>query len=625
MSEINEQKKQEAAETISHSVPTKSGGTKQYIFAATESAAERLAKSGYTADDPNAPLKMAIAQLSGDANKKAPALAFTESPNPGETYQGLYKVKRGLIPDEVLKQVRLADHLVACILRARGGQISMFGHLCPDRFGTGIKIAVKPEIWKMLSPDQQTRVSARIKRLESILLGCGETEGLEDHQQLTLADFLDLIIRDGLTYGRFAVEVIYDRSKILPDGNYAFERFRPVDTATIKRPIRKGEGVGNNFRANAMKLLADLTGDKPAIDLKKLDEDEYAWIQVVDQTPRQAFTHKEMLVYSLFPSTDIEHNGYPVSPLDTVSAAVTTHISIDAYQKLYFQNGRASKGMLVIQSDEVDEQILNGIKIQFNASINNVGNSFRTPIFGMGSDDTVQWIAMDDKMGDSDYAFMYDAVARNILATFSMSPDELPGYGHLSKGTNSQTLSESSNEFKLTAARDTGLRPLILKLQTFINQRLIPLIDASLAKIVDLKLCGLDAQSKEQESTRLQQDMPTHMTYNEVLSEVDKDPLAVTLGGDFPFNERLQLVQDKFNDVGELMSVLLRNPAAMVDPLLRYKRDPFHLQNLQLISQINPNAVMAQLMPRPFAIEILKMMIEDELEDDFEIEDEDQE
>jgi hypothetical protein len=271
--------------------------------------------------------------------------------------------------------------------------------------------------------------------------------------------------------------------------------------------------------------------------------------------------------------------------------------------------------MLVIQSDEVDESVLNQLKLQFNAAINSVSNSFRTPIFGVGKEDEVHWVDMvGEGMNGQEFQFMYDQIARNILAAFSISPDELPGYSHLSRGTNSQTLSESNNEFKLTAARDTGLRPLILKFQTFFNQFLFPIIDPTLAKICEIKFSGVDAQSKEQESTRLQQDMPTHMTYDEVLHEVDKEPIGEYLGGKFPFNERWQLIADKYLNVSDILGPMFGSAAAVVDPLLRYKRDPFFLQWLQLMSQVNPAAVKAYLAPRPFAMEFLKMNIEDELE-----------
>jgi hypothetical protein len=611
--EINQKNKELAAQAIGATeAPKKVSRT----FALSEDSTEQLAKAGYDTDSPYSPLLAAIQQATGVAAKKAPQLAFTENPTPSDNYLGLFKSKRRLLPDEVLKQIRITDHLIAAILRARGSHVSLFGHQRKDRFDIGIDVVIKPEFYKILTPEQHQKVADRVKRLEAILLNCGHTEGLEEQQKLTLADYLDVQTRNGLTFGRFATEIIYDRQgQPDEDGRYPFNRFRPIDVATVNRAVRKGDAIGSDIRQKAIELIATLTGDKPNIDLQKLKEDEYAWVQVIDGQPRQAFTHYEMLVFNLFDSTDIEHNGYPVSPLDTVVSSVTTHISIDTYKKLYFQNGRATKGMLVIKSDEVDEPILNNIKLQFNAAINNVSNSFRTPIFGMGREDEVEWVSMaGEGARDADFQFMYDQVARNILSAFSISPDELPGYSHLSRGTNSQTLSESNNEFKLTAARDTGIRPLILKFQTFFNQRLFPLIDPLLSKICEIKFEGLDAQSREQESTRLQQDMPTHMTYDEVLHEVDKDPLGEVLAGKFPFNERWQLVADKYLNVSDIKGQLLGDPSAFVDPMLRYKRDPFFLQYLQLLAQVNPAAVQAYFAPRPHAMDFLKMCLEDSLE-----------
>lgn len=599
----------EAAKTINKS---------SMVFALSESAGEMLEKSGYKATDPNAPLMFALQQATGSATKKAPRLAFTENPAPSDNYMGLYKSKRRLLPDEIIKQIRIQDHLVAAILRARGSMLSLFGHLRKDRFDLGIEIGLKKEFYAILTPEQFEKVMERMKKFERILLNCGYTAGLEHQDKMTLSQYFDIQTQNGLAFGRFATEVIYDRqSEPDSDGNYPFHRFRPVDVETIRRCVRKGEYVGNTLRETALKLLESLTGEKPNIDLAKLREDQYAWMQVIDNVPRQAFTHREMLVYNLFPCTDIEMNGYPVSPLDTVVSSVTTHISIDAYKKLYFQNGRATKGMLVIKSDEVDAAVLNDIKLQFNASVNNVTNSFRTPIFGMSKDDDVDWLPFSGEgLHDSDFQFMYDQIARNIMSAFSMSPDELPGYSHLTRGTNSQTLSESNNEFKLTAARDTGLRPLILKFQTFLNEILFPIIDPLLAKICEIKLCGIDAQSKEQESTRIQQDMPTHMTYDEVLHEVDKEPVGKVMGGTLPFNERYQLLMDKYKSASEVMGTFLGDSGAFVDPLLRYKRDPFWLQNMQLVAQANPIAVQAYFAPRPYAMDILKMCIQDSLEED---------
>ena len=564
------------------------------------------------------PLQKALNDSTGKATERAPALAFMESPNYNDAYAGVVKSKRNEIPDTVLKLIRVQDHLVAAILRTRAGQLSQFGKRLENRFDKGIEIGVRPEFEKLLTTEQSAKVTERIKRLETILLNCGHTEGLENQQKMTLSQFLGIQVQNALTFGWMGSEIIYDRDKD-PDqnGEFPFNRFRPIDSGTIYKTVRNGEQAGINTRILAIKELERITGDKIKVDYDKLREDRYAWCQFVEGIAKQYFTHKELLMHDFYPSTDVEKNGYPIPPIETAISSITTHICIDTWKRLYFQNGRATRGALVIQSDDVDSPTLEKFRQEFQASINGVQNSFRTPLMGISPSEKIEWLSFANDKADDSFEFIYDQIARNILATFQMSPDELPGYGHLSKGSNSQTLSESNNEFKLEAARDSGLVPIIQHFETFFNQRLIPIIDPILAKIVILKFAGLDAESKEQESTRLQQDMPTHMTYNDVLHHVDKDSIPQYLGGDVPFNERIQLVWDKFQSVGEIKEFFMGAIGSSLDPMLRYKRDPFALQNMQLMAQTSPNTLIAYFAPRPaeLTMQLLEMEIDDFLED----------
>lgn len=557
--------------------------------------------------------------IGGVSAGKGVKLAFYDDPVEVSHYAGLFKVKRRLLPDHVIKMIRQQNHLVASILRARGNVMAMHGHKRRDRFDVGMEISIKPEFEEFIKPEQMAKIRERIEKTEKLILNCGNNDKLKENEKMSLAEFLYLQAENGVSFGRFGTEIIYDSPN---QSNRKFHSFRPVDIGTIYNTVKKGEYGAAGVREASAKKLEQVTGIK--VDIKKLVDDEYAYVQAVDGVPMQAFTHEELIVYNLFPSTDIEHAGYPVSPIDTCVSSITTHLAIDAYNRLYFQNGRAAKGMLVVKSNEIDQATLNKIRQDFVASINSVNNSFRAPVFGVNPEDDVSWVPMTSNAGDGEFQFLYDQVARNILSTFNMSPDELPGYGHLSRGTNQSTLSESSNNFKLTAARDTGLRPLILQFQAFFNEKLFPIIDPELAQICTLTFAGLDADNREQEALKLQQDMPIHMTYDEVLGDVDKHPIGKSLGGDFPLNERWQTVADKMLKVGELREAFLEDPTAMMDPLLKYPRDPFYLQHLQVLMQVNPNAVKAFYAPKPYAMDMLKMMVEDFLDEDSENEDEDE-
>jgi hypothetical protein len=425
---------------------------------------------------------------------------------------------------------------------------------------------------------------------------------------MTLPEFLDLQTRNGLSFGQFVTEIVY-----LDAEETEFHRFRPVDAGTIYRSVKKGESA-ESVRRSSIKALEYVTGVK--IDQAMLEKDEYSWVQVINGMPKQAFTSKEMIVYNLYPSSDVEHNGYPVTPLDTAMTSVTTHMSIEIYNKLYFQNGRAAKGMLVINSDEIDQSTIEDIKQQFNASINNVTNSFRTPIFGVSKDDQVQWMQTTPNKKDGEFEFLFDQTTRNILASFNMSPDELPGFSHLSKGTNQQGLSEANNEFKLIAARDTGVRPLILKLQDFLNEKLFPLIDQELSQLCSIVLAGFDADTREQESGRLLRDMPIHYTYDEVMEDVDKENVGPHMMGDIPFNEQYRQAIDAYANIGDFVGHFGDSPAAMVDPMMKYKRDQFFFQWLQTMAQFNPEAVQAYFATRDDAMDVLKLYLDDYLTED---------
>jgi hypothetical protein len=554
------------------------------------------------------PLMMkVIEQISG--KEKATRLAFVENPVSTNSYSGIYKLKNKLIPDSAIKDIRVNCMLVAAILRGRGNTLSMFGKKRKDRFDVGFELNVKPEFKECIEPEQMAKIQERMDLTTNLILSCGHTDGMKDDEKMTLSEFLNSQGKNGLSFGRFSTEFIYNNQ-----GKFSY--FRPADVGTIYKTVKKGEtAVG--IREQALVALEYLTGDKVNTKLSKdrFEQDEYAWVQVIDGTPKQAFTAKEMVVTNLFPSTDIEHNGYPVTPLDTVLNSLTTFMSIETYTRLYFQNGRASKGMLVLSSDEVDQAAIEDIKQQFMASINNVSNSFRTPLFGVGKDDEIKWVPTESNAKDGEFQFLFDQVTRNILSAFSMSPDELAGFSHLSKGTNNQGLSESSNEYKMTAQRDLGIRPLIMQIEEFLNNRLLTAIDPELAQLCSISLSGLDAEDKQQESTRLAQQLPLYYDYDSVMSEVKKEAIGTHLGGKVPFNERVRVVFDNYIEVGKLMGQLLESPAAYVDPMLKYKRDQFFTANIQLMAQYNPIAVKAYYATNPARFDLLKELLKDYLED----------
>jgi len=475
-------------------------------------------------------------------------LAFERDPQRIAEFAGIWRPKLQLIPDSLLKRMAIQDDLVAAVVHTRCNHISQFGRKQVDRHQKGFKFEVDEGVSEKLSEEGQKQLQDRIDRAEKMLVNCGHTRGWGEQDKCSFSEYLYMSTRGAVVLGRLATEVIWVPNPKDPKKR-SFHSFRPTDPGTIyyAAPYKT---AAQAVREQAKHLLEQIKNEK--FEKEKFVNDEYAWIQVIDGRPVQAFGPEEMLVQNFYPTTDIEMQGYPLTPLDTAISAVTTHINITNHNKLYFQAGRATRGMLIIQSQDVDVETIQAIKQQFNASINAVHNSWRMPVFGIGPEDKLEWAPIDQGQRDMEFQYLSDSNARTIMAAFQMSPEELPGYQHLSRGTNNQALSESGNEYKLTAARDVGIRPLLSKIEDFLNDAIVPLIDPELAKIAKLRLIGLEIEDAEKESVRLQQDAPLHMVYDEVLETVEKDPYGAEKGGQYPLNPAVQSLIEKYLTFGQI-------------------------------------------------------------------------
>jgi hypothetical protein len=538
-------------------------------------------------------VKSVLNLLNGGKNDSIERLAFETDPRQNNTYQSLYRAKVKLLPDVLLKRIAIQDDLVAAIVNARASQLSAFGRPRENRHDLGFVVEPKPGVLDDCDEKQKMELQNRIDAVVERIKTCGDTRGWDDEDRITFSQYLSMSARNAVVVGRIATEVIYVVDAA--SGERRVHSFRPIDAGTIYRAVPQKQAA-QAVREEALHLLEQVKAKK--LEPERFMADEYAWVQVVDGTVEQVFTSQECLVHNFYPVTDIELDGYPLTPIDTMISAVTTHINIVTHNKLYFQSGRASRGMLLIKSDDMSDDVIARIRQQFNASINSVANAWRMPVFGVGAEDEIVWQPIDNGGRDMEFQFLSDSNARVILSAFQMSPEELPGYAHLSRGTNNQALSESNQEYKLEAHRDVGIRPLIKNFEDFLNARILPLLDPNLAKLCTLRLVGLDAETAEKESVRIQQDMAVHMTMDEILEAVEKDPIGKRFGGNFLLNPQWQAIIDKYMPVGVIVEQFFGVQGASQDPQLQYYRDPFWFQAQQMRMQ-QQMAAQQQQQPQP--------------------------
>jgi len=319
-------------------------------------------------DDSKPSLTKSILNILGNNNEVA-RLAFETDPTQVNNFAGVYHAKLRLVPDSVLKRIAIQDSLVASIVRARQNHLTSFGRPRPDRYSKGFIIKPNTGTLEELDAEGKKKFAKQVERAIRLLSTCGHTEGQPDEHQRTFAEYLGLSARSAVVCGRIATEIIYAQDS--PNDEKHFHHFACTDAGTIYRATTDKTGQ-ESIRKDAYHLLCKLTGQK--LVEEKWNNNEYAWVQVIDGTPKQVFTAEEMKVYNFYPVPDVELDGYPVTPIDTVITAITTHVNITTHNKMFFQSGRATQGMLVIKSDDVSPQMIHQIKQQFNASINSASN-----------------------------------------------------------------------------------------------------------------------------------------------------------------------------------------------------------------------------------------------------------
>jgi hypothetical protein len=528
--------------------------------------------------------------LNGEDNTIS-RLAFETDPSQVNNFAGVYHAKLRLVPDSVLKRIAIQDSLVASIVRARQNHLTSFGRPRPDRFSSGF--VIKPNTGTLDKLDQAAKdaFAQQVERAIKLVSTCGHTEGIQTEHQRTFAEYLGLSCRSAVVCGRIATEIVYAQDE--GSDERRFSHFVCTDAGTIYRATTDTTGQ-ESIRQDAYHLLCKLTGEK-LVKERWNTNDKYSWVQVIDGTPKQVFTSDEMKVYSFYPVPDVELDGYPVTPIDTVITAITTHINITTHNKLYFQSGRATRGMLILKSDDATPQMIHQIKQQFNASINSSANAWRMPVFGVPTEGEITWQPIDSGGGrDMEFQYLTDMNAREILTAFMMSPDELPGWSYLSRGTASQALSEGNNEYKLTAARDVGIRPLLASFEDFINAELLPLIDADLAKKARLSLMGLEANTPEKEATQLQTTAEVYRSIDDILQTVEKKPVGKEWGGEFLINPAYQAILDKYFMVGDIKEHFFGHKGASQDPQWQFSMNPVWLQMKQMQMEAQAQQQQAQ-------------------------------
>lgn len=319
--------------------------------------------------------------------------------------------------------------------------------------------------------------------------------------------------------------------EIVPDGvNLPFE-FIAVDASTI-RIASDNRFVGVN---SSMHTRSGFVPSVPSRFASLYEGSQYgfprtskgnpvAYVQVINGQIENVYDDRELAFGVRNPRTDIYIQQYGYSELEQLITIVTSHLYAERYNQNFFSQGSTPKGILNLKGDNFTPEMLEGFRRQWLAQVSGVESSWKTPIL---QSEGLDWIDLAKTNRDMEFGSWLEYLIKIICGVYLVDPAEINFDLH--GGQQNTPLFESSQEWKLKASRDRGLKPLLRFFAKLINTNIIDKIDDHFT----FEFVGLDELSEQEKHEMLVEQISSYMTLNEARKSLDLPPLP---GGDIPMN-----------------------------------------------------------------------------------------
>ena len=462
---------------------------------------EKAAKS----DNPDDMIAAANAIAQMNKANETPSKAFFIDPLDISANLG-YKDKPFSLTYTTLKRMA-GTPIINAIIKTRKNQIADFAEPQGDRYSTGFVIRRKPK------NGIETKMTERDKKIANaiadFILNCGnESSWIGDDFDA----FIRKIVDDSLTYDQMTFECIRNKKG-------ALQRFVATDASTFRiaetafkddyeNPYFERSGSGIWFNRNSI-----ITHSKPI----KGYYPEY--VQIYQNRVVSEFYPWELCFAVRNPTTSIYSNGYGTSELEELINVVTSMLWGDEYNRKFFSQGSAPKGLLRVKGG-MTETALQQFKQQWQAMINGVMQSWKTPVVQADID----WIDLQKNNRDMEYSSWMEYLIKLACAIYSIDPSEI-GWD-ISRGSGNSGLFESSQAERLQHSKDKGLYPLLKFIQRKIQRYIVDQINPDF----EFVFMGLNGMTIEQELEMDIKKLQAFQTLNEIRQKWDLPDMEV--GGD---------------------------------------------------------------------------------------------
>ena len=472
--------------------------------------------------------------LSTEKPSRAPKSAFFD---PLSLQYALgYKDRRYNLTYETLKRVASQLSIVSAIINTRIAQIASFS--APYRTTKSLGYIIRHKEAERLTTNSERRF---IQQLEAFISSCGEP-GRENPftriKRPKFEHFLKQVVRDTLTYDQLTFEVV-------PRNNGIPFEFRAVDASTIRiaSPDRDtGTAVSHSYHQR--NLIPGMTGPTPyrygnmyvgqQYGREMLPHETVQYVQVINGQIENVYNDNELSFGIRNPRTDIYVQGYGFGELEQLITIITSLLYAEEYNRRFFTQGAHPKGILNFKGDNWTPDQLEAFRRQWVAQIAGAENAWKTPIT---QSEGLEWVNMQLTNQDMQFNIWIEYLLKVTCGVFLMDPAEINFDLH--GGVQQTPLFESSQEWKLKASRDRGLKPLLRFIAGLINEHIIDRIDDHFV----FEFIGLDELTEQEKHDMMKEQISTYMTLNEGRRTLDLPDIPGGVG-ELPLNPViLQLLQ----------------------------------------------------------------------------------
>lgn len=424
--------------------------------------------------------------------------------------------------------------IINAIIKTRKNQIADFAEPQADRYSTGFVIRKKRRLGE---PERDNTLEEwrRIEEIQNIILNCGVQDSWNNDDFET---FIRKVVDDSLTYDQMTFEVVNDRRGQL------YEFF-----ATDASTYRIADSYDDDEYEGAEREM--INGHYPS------------FVQIYQGNVKADFYPWELCFGVRNPSTALHSVGYGISELEELVTTVTSMLWADEYNKRFFSQGSAPKGLLRVKG-QVNEKQLQAFRQEWLSMVSGVQQSWKTPIV----DADIDWIDLQKSNRDMEYNAWLEYLIKLSCAIYAIDPNEI-GF-NISTTPGTKSLFESNNEGQLKHSKDKGLYPLLKFIQRKLNKYIINRIDPN----YEFCFVGLNGMTIQEELDVEIKKLSNFQTVNEIRKKYSLDPVE---NGDIILNptytQQLNMQMQQQQGMGGEMGAMDGEGGDDSNPFLNWDMD----------------------------------------------------